>query len=352
MGTQAYIVLLSEVPFSKKQRFSYSSNMVDDLSDLLDEPFDDDGEKTFPIHYSTTSCRELILDVVEPAFSESSTMYSAIRCFGEQHHRVAGVFRRKKGSSALVSKVLSEIFGTPISVSYGFLGKKAKPTDNPFSRNSELSMGGKSKKVNGYITMHMPYIDAHPTNGILFLIVSTVIALLREPRVIKGILDGNVTDVKSLTISLLDIARDRKYQLDNSYNCWMLSGSIQKQSILHALSNYEYNGDGSDYASIAALAFFILAYTNKGTRLSVPDTNDVNGPISYLDDFIEDSQIRDTVNTVKSWGVDLEFLCHIQDTAYMNLAEVYVDTLGAEHPERDDEYNYDDDEDDDDEDVW
>lgn len=350
MGTQSYIVLLSEAQFSKKQRFTYSDKMVDDLSDLLDGQFDEDGKKTLPIHYSTTSCRELILDVVEPAFSESSTMYSAIRCFGEQHHRVAGVFRRKRGSSALVSKVLTEILGTPINVSYGFLGKNAKPADNPFARSSVLNMGGKSKKVNGYVTLYMPYTDTHPTDELLFLIVSTVIALLREPRVIKGILNGSITDAKSLAIALLDIARDRKYQLDNSYNCWMLSGTTQKSSILHALSNYEYNGDGSDYASIAALAFFILAYTGKDTRLYTPDINEVNGPISYLDTYVEDSQIRDTVSMVKSWGVNLEFLCHIQDTSYMDIAEAYVDVLGAEHPDRDDDdYDYDND---DDEDAW
>lgn len=336
MGTHAYQVLMYRRNAPKRPTFKN----LDDLprraysfSDFCDE--DDD------VYYESATCREFVLDIVEPTLMDDVARDIAIRCLGEQYHKVSNIIRTKKDGSKILSEFFSRIFGFEAKVTRGAFTKKAKPNANIFTRGSILQVGTKTKKVNGYVDILCHFYPDSRRSGVNFLAYSTMLAVLKETIVTKAILNGEVTDYRTLAAKLFEVALERQRGNMAGYNCWMLYGSHDRSRIIEELQEI-FNGDGSDYASIAALGCFVMAYGDLSMQLPVPELDEVNGPVTYVNDCIDVDMLERILNSVKAMGIDIGKIAY----RYDDEAGILIDGIRSVFPldsYSDDEYEEDDD---------
>lgn len=214
------------------------------------------------------TCRELLLNesyIWQPVFENPVHNYMVgIRCHGELYHEISLLMSRDKDSRKKLKTVLEDIFGIKLELRHGILTEDvARRTFG----NYRISYADGTKECLGYVTLYLSSIENVGVSTI-DCGVSAILALLKESRIINGILSGEITDRKSLCVALVRIAMDRANKTDDSYNCFSLLGITYntsstmtevKSRIREALS-VRSNDDGSDWFSITNLAVFCYVF--------------------------------------------------------------------------------------------
>jgi hypothetical protein len=337
MGTHTYLLEVIKIPKETTNyegiiTFNQFNEKYDTNSNLSRMYYSDYGEEICERNYQTFSCREILASTLSRLFFESGTKIVnnkdtkclvGIRALGETYTDVAKVIQKASGSAS-VSAFMSKLFKIPVTLTYGFSTDKS--TVQRFRPGGTLTFGGKTKKVNGHINMLLD-LDAFDSLKNVHIVISTILALLRETRIISGILSGEIKTLKTLIRELYKISKDRGYGRESSYDCWLLGNLVESLK-------YKNNSDGSDYYNIAKLALFIVAYckdeiTDNGSNRS--------GPVYYMEN--KTKAFNTSIEEItKKWRLDFRTL--LDNIAEQNTEEDEYEEFNQDY----DDYDEDDDE--------
>lgn len=329
MGTHTYSLEVFRRTKEEKQPtpnslgfHRFASSATGDFSDItiVDENRHIDDTRYMDVF----PCRELLLNdsgIWSDVFYIPEHNYMmGIRCNGEMYHNTYRLLRRDKNSKIKVKKVLEDVFGISLDIRYGTLEKRiAERTFGGFS----IVYGDGEKESLGYVTL---YLNSWENQGICAIDagVSAILALLREPIIIRGILSGDIFDTQSLCKVLIKISLARAKETDDSYNCLRLLGIMDsttrtmselRQQIRRNLSE-ENNDDGSDWFSMATLAVFCFIFK---TLIGYGVETGTAGPCDFivenanLDHFIDFKYFVDEPETIKSL---VSFIPDLTDDEY------------------------------------
>lgn len=308
MGTHTYLLEVIKVPkettdYSGIITFNQFTDKYDSHSNIQRMYHCEFDEQLVNRNYQIFSCREILARALSQLLFESGTKIVenkdtkclvGIRALGETYTDVAKVIQKDSGSAS-VSAFMSKLFKIPVTLTYGFSTDKS--TIQRFRPGGILSLHGKVKKVNGHINMLLDLDEVSSVKN-LHIIVSTILGLLRETRIISGILSGEIKTLKTLVKELYKITKDRAHGNDSSYDCWLLGGDIAE-----ALKTVN-NSDGSDYYNIYKLTMFIVAYCEE---LITTNSSERFGPVYYMEGRGVD--FNKSINDItKSWGLDFKTL--------------------------------------------
>lgn len=292
MGVNTYEVDLfkkpkkGSLPTPRSIGFSRYNRSSGDLSDFFNDQ-DDEYYSNYPQERTNRyidehTCRETLLednpDIYAAIFdSEEIGDYNkilGIRCTGEMYTTTSRILRSKKNYREIFSKFIEKVFNLNCEIRCGILKNKLR-----------ISYKNGSKRVDGFVTLYLPSVGNEDLSG-GDLLISSILAILREPRIIKGILSGEINDKRSLCKELVKISVDRAYLKDSSYECFTLVSGYFSQSkkenlryILQEL-NYPINGEGSDWLSIILLSIFIFEYDGFKEQLSFSGNG--TGPADFI----------------------------------------------------------------------
>ena len=331
MGTHSYYLEVFRQTKDKRlptinslgfHRFSrYATGEFEDIETVGETPALDDRR-----YMELFTCRELLLNdsyIWHPVFGKPVHNYMVgIRCYGELYSNTSALLHKDKDSKAKLKAVLEGIFGIKLELRYGTL---TEDTARRTFGNYRIDYGDGEKTVLGYVTL---YLSSWENVGIPAIDsgVSAILALLKEERIITGILSGTITDKKSLCIELVKIAMARASRIDDSYNCFALVGvtyntastmAEMKRRIREALTQRS-NDDGSDWFSMTTLAVFCYVFkTLQGYSVHSGE----GGPSSFIMEYGSTdlfAQFRDFLNE----GAILKFLrTHVLDLVGHNSFE-------------------------------
>lgn len=291
MGTHTYLLEVfrkdkdKPLPTPNSIGFhKYSSCSAGDIDDIL-EDFSEEQENRYMEEFT---CRELLLNdsyIWYPVFHEPENNYMVgIRCYGELYSIVSEFLQCNKESKSLVKKVLEDVFGITVEIKYGALSQLLA---RRVFGNYIMEYGDGYKKVLGYVSLYIPSLENTDIPA-LDCGVSAILALLKEPRIISGILQGKINDKQDVCKELIKISRDRHEKIDDSYNCLALTriSSLTARTMTELKSSireqlfYRNNDDGSDWYSIANLAVFCYGFRSYFTGYDV-STNE-GGPSAFV----------------------------------------------------------------------
>lgn len=314
MGTHVYAMEIVKVPRENTEiypniiSFRTISEKYDTSSRYIDLYRKEYRNEYCERYFSTYTCREVLASDLSSIIqmedgklinNDSIKCLLGIRAMGETYTDVAKTVQKESGS-ANVSSFLSKLFGFPIEVTYGFTSKES--TSIKFRASGEIDRignGGKKevKKVNGHINL-IVNMDEFGDGARKHLIISSILALLRETRIIGGILSGEITTLRTLIIALYKISLDRLEGKDTSYDCWLLGETNIEDALDHS-----GNVDGSDYYSMSELALFILAQV-KGllTHRGFGNT----GPVYYMNNNVKGTLRNSLYEIAKKWKLDFQ----------------------------------------------
>jgi hypothetical protein len=336
MGTHTYLLEVIKIPKETTDyegiiTFKQFNDKYETNSNItrLYQPGEYSGDEIVTRNYQIFSCREVLARSLSQLFFEGgkrivcnkeTKCLVGIRALGETYTDVAKVIQASSGSAS-VSAFMSKLFKIPITLTYGFSSEKSTPQQ--FRPGGVLKLYGKEKKVNGHINMLLD-LDEFDSTTNLHIVISTILALLRETRIISGILSGEIKTLKTLIRELYKISKDRAYGKESSYDCWALGVDTEDEL------SHSNNADGSDYYSIAKLALFIVAYCKKEITQNEPGRS---GPVYYMENRGVDFN-KSIADITQKWGLDFRTL---------------LENKAAETEEEDDDEDsfFDDDEEDD-----
>ncbi len=245
------------------------------------------------IYLRDVGCRERVMDFLRDSssmfFKKDSNLLMGIRCFGEMHAKIHDMMKKRKGSEKLVSNVLSKLLGITLVIRLGETDIKDKVfSAKHLGRQYHTFLDDKGKKIvreyYGYITV---YLRSHRNQNIRVFDtrVCAALALLREERIISGILSGTFVSNRDISRQLFSISMDRAERLDSSYDCFALIGlgdSIKALSenirgVKESLAG-NFNTDGSDWLSIFWLSMYILFVEDEERLGNFGVASSVSGP--------------------------------------------------------------------------
>lgn len=289
----------------------YSRTSVGNIDDLFDqEPAFEENR-----YMAEFTCRELLLNdsgIWQAVFQQKEyNVMMGIRCYGEMYTIVSELLLKNKNSKSLLKKIVEDIFGITVEFRYGTLNQTLA---RRVFGHTEIEYKDGQKSIRGYITL---YFNSWANGHISALDcgISAILAILKEPRIISGILDGSILDKKSMCKELIKIAVDRAGKNDDSYHCFSLVGVTSstymsmeglKAEIRNYLANI-HNEDGSDWLSIAFLAVFcyISSTLDSGYNLFSGDA----GPA----DFIMENGTRTMFSEFREFLAEDEMLNYLKE---------------------------------------
>lgn len=286
MGYQFYYVELwrKDGEFPDKSQFIFdgaNSRIFSDPSHLTPQyPF-----------FSRNSCRESMITT----FGRMSSLLTntspvnhllGIRCFGEQHHAVSRVLMDKPENAEKVANVLGDCFGIKIEIEPGDAPGASQTGKFPLTKAVSFigEHGRVATKLNtGLLTM---YYRSWENNNVdtskMPLVLCALIGILREPFLCIEIIEGRVTDIKSLAKAVLKLAANRATGDDDTFVTFgTVSGFYEKtlpqiQRGLKENCKNAFTGDGYDYLSIAYLAVFLFLFHKNRISFGLY----ISGPVS------------------------------------------------------------------------
>jgi hypothetical protein len=252
-------------------------------------------QNSLPLVYTKdVGCRERVMDffraVRDSMFSGNHSDFAiGIRCFGEMYAKNAEVIEE------LGVKNLEKLFKTALGVVV-----KIRVVDLSNENLNQLFLGkkqssfmvGKEKITRTYYKTITMYIRSRDCGGVMVMDcrLSTVLAILRENRLVKGICEGVIKTSEDLMAEIFSIAADRSELKDDSYDVMgfssdytSLSTSTQYKDLLATIKTKLrdlYNLDGSDYVSMSALGTFIGMCQKGFSTKSIITEN--TGPADYV----------------------------------------------------------------------
>lgn len=323
MGTQTYCMVAKKYIENKPNFVRFvskegrkSTSIVEEFSEGVSYLYYDDREVNYTTLITEQECRELVIQDIQllrESYQREEPYIFAIRMGGEQHDKVSRLMQGKN-KCALVEKVLSNTLNLRDFEIRS--GKFSTPTSNNYWRPfNDTTVKRKSE-----IKPIPFYIDIYTNNELIddpeFPVkLSALIAMLREPRLIQGILDGSVVTPADIAKKLLEIAEDRQKKADESYICWKLSPYGTDDDIKRQLDSAD-NDDASDGYSIAVLALFTLAvYYNIGGV----DFYDCSGPVDCIESC---DSVYDIAEKTKELDIDIS---NIVGGTFETLNEYLID---------------------------
>lgn len=279
-----------------------------DLSALLFEQFREENTNDYSGFWGhaknwtfshDVGCRERVMDFLRACstgfFHGESQLLMGIRCYGELYAKNAEIIKQHPGAAKKISDFLSRVFDMvfvvrinetkPEEVAKKHLGR-VKHTFTDENGNTVVRTYYKN------ITL---YLRSYRNKGIKLsdVRISSVLAILREERIINGILSGEIKNVHDLSRELFMISFDRVQSKDFTYDCFALAGvgdSVKLHSKIMSDVRSSLSGtgntDGSDWLSILRLAMFVefQAETPTGNNFGV--TCSFSGPAQFSDERI------------------------------------------------------------------
>lgn len=258
MGTHYYTIQIlkgkSEIPLS-----DLKLPFIDMEATQSETGFADSRYDRFLYH---STCREVVYRVLRDSTRNAKTSGKhfsiGILARGEMHHKIATIMAEFPGAENTLSRYFKKIFGVTMQISTG---------DNDSNRRVAIQYRKSyqsSEVVTEYfdknIVLKFTWKDVEKFNyfGIM---ISSILALLREPVIIRGVLSRRYRTVDSLVKALMEIAWARANRKDDSYFCTSLVSHIGAtlEEIKGRVKNclIQTNTDGSDARSIVQLAEYI-----------------------------------------------------------------------------------------------
>jgi hypothetical protein len=288
MGTHRYLVeaFVCENPKKKDLHFL----CVNPLATQYYAEFGDTKGKV-PRLLLSHGCREALVNqaslykgIVGKNCEKNSHILIAYRMFGEQYSSVA-VLLKKYGVvkfREIFSDVISKTLHLTIDVDFGTIPSKDTSKKLPIRRlikYQDKSGIDREMLTDKFITVYLDFpkekfVRMNP------MMISTIAAILREPVVISGIMEGEITDNISMAKALANISIKRLRGTDSSYQCLNICPEKREPAITTKMIAYlkqPQNHDGSDWLStlrLSSLFFYMI-----GSKRLV----DVyNGPSSFM----------------------------------------------------------------------
>lgn len=245
------------------------------------------------------TCREFAFSslglLITSSFPENSKrdLVFGIRCFGEMYTKISHMFTDKKDVTK-ISKFLSEIMGVKFRLKF-----HVTKSQNELPTDLRLRFLGGTKPLDGYVDI---YINSWENRGVNLMNnrMSAICAILRESRIMNGIVTGTIHDKESFMGELLRISNDRRQKNDDSYDCYTLTqfSNYARYQIMESikvnLAGFG-NTDGSDHYSMFKLAVFIN-FADKFPDLSI---STYNGPASFARSTVNEKSLKEFKKVVK-----------------------------------------------------
>lgn len=276
------------------------------------------------------SCRESVCYRFQELHRERSKIKECdfvvgLRSYGEMYNTTARCIRkisRELGVKyselvEIVSKFFSATFELDLIIRSGFLTRK-KANLSPGGKTRTFRKGDKTTLtwMLGYYDVYIESWDNfHGSN--IDVKISAILALLREPDIVEGIIYGEITDMNSLIKSIvrLSVSRFNKDK-SNRYLCAVAVGGILtvdnlKMSMLDFLKS-PLNDDGSDWYSMLNLAVFCQTIASIKSNAYICGGS---GPADYgrrqselyekvLKTYVEKKQLSELRDYAKFNGMD------------------------------------------------
>ena len=231
-------------------------NKISETSGLSDF-FGDEGDYRL---VSESSCREVLVHRITSINAKIRTdlkkdMYYWVTMSAEGFgaHTFYSLMVRSK-ERVRVQNMLRSVFGIEMFI-----------TLHRFRKNiPAINVSGKTKYFPGYYSVHFD-LSKLEDSVIHTATISAIYGVLREPRVIRKTLSGEIHDTATLIKELISISYDRMLMKDKTPpmldDLWAIGhddvtkGDIIRQWNLYALNSL--NSTGSDWASLFCLANYI-----------------------------------------------------------------------------------------------
>jgi|SRR5688572_652000 len=295
MGTHNYLVEVfrkdvGETPPTMNSLgfHRYSRTSTGDITDLFYSGMDE------PRYMEEYGCRESLLGdsgVFESVFDRpNGQMMLGIRCYGDMYSATSKILRSSKTSKESVIKFIESVFGIKMQIRYGLLEQRLASRVLGNNYISFLKKGErKTKNLNGYVTLYFSSWENAGKSSI-DCGISAILALFKEPRVIRGVVQGWINDKKTLCDELIRISVDRLNLEDTSYECFTLAGYSgnthqEYDKLMERIKEQLYtihNDDGSDWLSIVLLSVFCFIYSELENEVFSGQA----GPVDYVDQYI------------------------------------------------------------------
>jgi len=272
------------------------------------------------VYSRDVGCRERVMDFLKEAggnfFNTTDKLLMGIRCFGELYNKNSAIIAENPNAEKILNKFVSKVFGINVII-------KTEEIDI----NSPALFLGKKKHIymnerrTKKVTMEYPrvitiYLRSHRNQNI-FLVdcrISALLALLRERRLVSGILEGKIKSYEDVCRELVDISIGRVTGEDDSYDCLSLifSGADSERSFKELMMSVKMslsspnNTDGSSWNNILWLSMFIFWINNHNNR-KVPVITNSSGPADYAEahlpeelklSFVEDLGLENEAKTL------------------------------------------------------
>lgn len=271
MGTHAYILNIWNSD-KKKEIITkvFDTKYVIDFESIEKEN----------LFYKSTTCRESLTTTLNDFTSflfnedtyEKGEYTFGIKCLGQMHSNVSRILLKNKSNIKKFSQAINGIFHTEFEITCQ--EKEIVPFVKQ-KRASEDFYG----TINIFIKSKRDY--RFPC------LISALIAILREERIVKGILNDSINSTESLVKELIRISSDRLLGKDNTYFCLFLIDNIynNKSQALNQIKkslSTEKNTDGSDWYSIFMLSIFVYFYSKKYREID-DYYSDYGGPVDFVE---------------------------------------------------------------------
>lgn len=323
MGTQAYCLVARKYTQTKPKTIRFLANDsktntfdIEEFAEGVSADFLSNNEVNYTSFTSEQGCRELIIQDIESLhdmYCQEENYVFAIRMGGEQHDKVSRQLQSKE-RCGLVKDILSLALRLDnFELKSGkFTTLKSKNYWRPFE-DCLAKRRSERKEVPFFVDF---YTDNGSINGGEFPVkLSALIALLREPRIISGIVSKKIVEPLDIIRELLKIAEDRQQEKDDSYLCWHLSSYGNDYDIKRQL-RFPGNDDASDGYSIGMLALFILGvFYHVGNF----DMTDSAGPVDTVENA---DNIFALAEKAKELGLDIS---KIQGGTFETLTEHLIE---------------------------
>lgn len=300
MGTHNY--RLQVTGKYKGGRFSaLPFDMLDTNNTNSWSTFDSDNSR---IYSRDVGCRERVMDFLRDISSrvfrsDRDDLLVGIRCFGQMHSKVAQIIGESDSNAERVENFLSSMFGMRYKIRVVNLEHENLNRFHLNKKTYSYTVAGQTvtTKLFHVVTLYFQSKNNHaiPLSDCK---VSAALAILREPRLISGLLDGSLHDGKTFCREILRLAWARIRGKDDTYDCVTLTSlgnaAPARSTLLDRVSEIlkrSNNTDGSDWKSMVYLAMF--CYMCFFPPDNMPITTDSSGPASFAENRCTQTQMRE-----------------------------------------------------------